>query len=69
MQLSQQIPPETDIRKDDLEELFYRFLTVMALTEIEDIAVARSVLYIDSKNHFKENDGYYRERFDQIRRG
>lgn len=56
-------------RADDLEELFYRFLTVMELKEPEDLAIARSVLHMDARKHFNDNQQYYRQRFDQIRRG
>lgn len=55
--------------REELEQLLYRYLTIMELTDPEDLAIARGVLHLDAKAHLNENKEYYRERFAEIRRG
>lgn len=69
MPVAKILQPQNTPRSDDLDELFYRCLTLMELTEPEDLATARSVLRIDATKHFYDNEDYYRERFNDIRHG
>lgn len=59
---------ETPQRVDEIEFLFYRFITLMQVENPEDLAVGRSVLRMDTAQHFKDYESYYRQRFNAIRR-